>query len=387
VTVQDREVLEALRDEPELLAIADAFAATGARRRRRTLPALAAAAAIAALVLLLVQPWGSGGPGLSDRALAAVGNGPIVHAVIRYQLPGQRVELATGRSRPIVRIAETWANQARGLVLVETRADGRVFDRRTIRLEADTFYPLGLAALYREALEDGKLQQVGTGTLRGHDVIWVSASRGPLSVEAALDKTTYDPLAVRYARDGRVSVQIDVLKMESLGRDAVRFGKPVSTDSSSSGGSAVVPVPAPPPSENVAAARRVLGTSPLWLGRSYRGIDLSTLSVESTETSSGGRTARGQVVHLEYGKGLFPPFAIDELSLRRERDLLQVEEDLVPPTGFVDLDGPSMTSGGGSSREHWRGTLQSDGLYITIEAGSRVDVLGVARALRPAASP
>ncbi len=126
-----------------------------------------------------------------------------MHAVIRYQLPGQRVELATGRARPIVRIAETWTDEAKGVVLVSARADGQVLDRRTVRLNRqDFFYPLGLAAFYRRALEEGKVQQVGEGNLRGHRIIWVSATQAPFTLEAALDRDSYDPLVVRYLQDG-----------------------------------------------------------------------------------------------------------------------------------------------------------------------------------------
>ena len=121
---------------------------------------LAAAAVVAALVLLLVAPWSeSGGPGLTGRALAAIGNGPILHAVVRYQLPGQRVELPTGKTRPIIRTADMWADEQRGLLLVVGRADGHVISRRTVRQALDPFLPFGLAALYRQGLEDGKLRR------------------------------------------------------------------------------------------------------------------------------------------------------------------------------------------------------------------------------------
>ena len=151
MTVRDPEVLDVLGDEPELLAIADAVASTAERpRRRRVAPVVGAAAcAVAALVLLVVDPWGDGGPSLAGRALAAIGDGPIVHAVVRYQLPGQRIELATGKAQPIVRTAQVWADEQKGLVLVVVRADGEVVRRVTTRIASiapDLFYPLGLAA-------------------------------------------------------------------------------------------------------------------------------------------------------------------------------------------------------------------------------------------------
>ena len=55
MTIRDREVLEELRDEAELLAIADAVVETQRLRRRMPVGALTAVAAVAgALFLLLV---------------------------------------------------------------------------------------------------------------------------------------------------------------------------------------------------------------------------------------------------------------------------------------------------------------------------------------------
>jgi hypothetical protein len=141
---------------------------------------------------------------------------------------------------------------------------------------------------------------------------------------------------------------------------------------------------APPSATEIAAARQALGASPLWLGPSRDGEPLKMLGVSTTESSSGGRSASARLVHLEYGQGTLPPFILDELSIRNERDFIQVERDVVPPPGFVDLEGPSTTETDAGSQERWTGTLQRDGLYITIEAGSRAAVLDAARALRPA---
>ena len=54
MTIRDREVLEELRDDPELLAIADALVETQRLRRRAPLGALTAVAVAAAVLFLLV---------------------------------------------------------------------------------------------------------------------------------------------------------------------------------------------------------------------------------------------------------------------------------------------------------------------------------------------
>ena len=71
----DDEVLELLADEPELLAIADAFAETQARPRRiRPVGALAAVALVAAVALALAFWPGGRSSGISgSSAYAAVG--------------------------------------------------------------------------------------------------------------------------------------------------------------------------------------------------------------------------------------------------------------------------------------------------------------------------
>lgn len=388
MTVRDREVLEVLRDEPELLAIADAVGATGPRRRRRLAPALAAAAAVAALVLLLVSPWSeSGGPSLAGRALAAIGHRPILHSVVRYQLPGQRVELSTGRSEPIVRTAEMWADEQKGLLLVESRADGGALSRRTARLAPDPGSPFGLAALYRQGLEDGKLRKTAEGVVHGRNVIWVASPviRG-IRLEAALDRETYDPVVMRYVRAGEVQMQMDVLEMDTVAEGSVRFGKPDENGGASGGSTSVGPIEPPPRADDVKSAQRALAHPVLWLGRAYRGLPLSSLTVESTMTESKSGSAQAEIVHLQYGnRELLPDVSVEEMNLRKERDYLTVLGDVIPPAGYLDLEGASTATVGNQEVPLWRGALRRDGLYITIEARSREQVLDVARALRPAA--
>ena len=60
MSIRDREVLETLRDDPELLAFADAVVETQRLRRARPFGALtvvAIAVAVLLLLLVLVSPW------------------------------------------------------------------------------------------------------------------------------------------------------------------------------------------------------------------------------------------------------------------------------------------------------------------------------------------
>jgi hypothetical protein len=59
MTIRDREVLEELRDDPELLALADALVETQRLRRVRPIGALTAIAlaAVAFFILVLASRW------------------------------------------------------------------------------------------------------------------------------------------------------------------------------------------------------------------------------------------------------------------------------------------------------------------------------------------
>src|SRR5437016_3123671 len=89
MTLRDPEIVELLADKPELLALADAYADTQrsakAKGLRRAAPRiLAVASAAAAVVAAVVLSTGGGGDhGIVDRALAAIGNGQVLHLVTR----------------------------------------------------------------------------------------------------------------------------------------------------------------------------------------------------------------------------------------------------------------------------------------------------------------
>ena len=103
MSVRDREVLELLRAEPELLALADAVAETEASRRRRPVRALLAVAAVAVglFALVLAAPWdrGGGDGSVLGRALAAIpAGGPVVHLISSLDSPGAESEFSRARS-------------------------------------------------------------------------------------------------------------------------------------------------------------------------------------------------------------------------------------------------------------------------------------------------
>src|SRR6185312_464710 len=86
-------------------------------RRRVGVPwrllAVAAVLAVAA-ALAIVAPWHGHGDGLIDRALAAVGRGPVLHAVVEFDSPHAAVvNLSTGAERPLPQRLEYWFDAER----------------------------------------------------------------------------------------------------------------------------------------------------------------------------------------------------------------------------------------------------------------------------------
>jgi hypothetical protein len=196
VKLRDREVLELLRDEPELLAIADAVTET--EHRARSLPAVrwigtVALAAAALFVLVLASPWDRGGGGtVLGRALGAIDTtGSVVHLTTRLDSPG--AESLTAES-----FYEPRTNELR----VVTRDEGQVVSDFTTRAYEDQFttFPglLDAVAFYRTALENGQAKVVGKGAWHGRPVYWVELERGGgFQLRIGLDRDTYRPIVFR----------------------------------------------------------------------------------------------------------------------------------------------------------------------------------------------
>jgi hypothetical protein len=258
MTVRDPEVLFELRGEPELLAVADALAdvlaAPSSRRRRRWWLAgtgVAAAIGAAAVVAGLLLTTAAVQPSLVDRALAAVGDEPVLHAVVRQrQQPDTTlVELSTGRRTAVPRVMETeiWFDEERAREHTITRVTGEQTrdelatpqgvtsengpvwtcariaahpveatragvsckfsgDNGTTPRHIPETPPsvdpalLGFVDGYRQALASGSARRIGEGIVDGQHVIWLEfrlptatglrASRRPTCGNASRSRAT-----------------------------------------------------------------------------------------------------------------------------------------------------------------------------------------------------
>jgi hypothetical protein len=228
VNTRDREVLHLLRDEPELLAIADAVAETQhAPRRMRPFRALAAVALAAAAIfaLVLASPWDRGGGkgGVLDRAYAAVDSrGPVVHMTIRIKPPGRFSAVTT----------ETFYDKTRNLLRVVTRSKESPFALAdyTTKAAEDEFvtFPglLDAADFYRTALATDRATVVGKGTWNSQSVYWVRLKKGGgLVLEVGVDRQSYRPVVFRGLNPDRSSAgfQVAVLGLEYVSPPDAHF--------------------------------------------------------------------------------------------------------------------------------------------------------------------
>ena len=77
------------------------------------------------MALALLGPWESRGPSVVDRALAAIGSGPVIHAVVEYSWPQDVVvNLATGAERERVHRYQFWYDESRRQLHSRVSADG-----------------------------------------------------------------------------------------------------------------------------------------------------------------------------------------------------------------------------------------------------------------------
>src|SRR5215204_96654 len=203
------------------------------RQRRRVL-AVALATLAAVCGVLLVDPFGGGeNEGVLDRALAAVGDGPVLRVVSETQIGGTLIELDGGRRTEIRATREVLFDPSRGI-------------RTTVRLRgvileeygAPTGKRLGYAGEamqaftrdYREALRSGRANVLGEEVVGGTPVYWIRVPLGPKTPKArtpcrpykfcqdvAISRETYEPVYLSITPPGYKPRVLDrILMIESL---------------------------------------------------------------------------------------------------------------------------------------------------------------------------
>lgn len=385
MSIRDPEVFEALRDEPELLAIADAVEETqrlprSSRRRALSRSAVLVAVGAAALVAVLLWPSGGGRSPILDRALAAIGNEPVLHLVSRAPTGQELVNLKTGRTTLPMYEFESWSDRSLTRFHFLIRQNGRVVaevsypeDRtRDMHVDAPDAAYAAFWSGYRRALSSGKAKILSKGLLYGRPVYWLTFS-SPRN-EVAIDRRTYKPVAFRSISPSGRHLDTRVLLARTEPFSTSAFKRRTSLPNPLTGGGKIES------SETRVFPPGQGSPGRPWLRAGSTIAALKLVAVNRTQTTSGRKTTHG--FELVYGSqgDLRRSLTIDEA--RHPDELLRWEGI---PKGFMRF---SVGEGGESNRrpyKSWTGYLVRHGVYVSISTGvSRAAFFQAARALRPA---
>lgn len=361
----DREVVELLRENPDLLAIADAIGATQPRRRSSgTWRVLAVAAVIAAAIALaIVAPWHGRGTGLVGRALAAVGQGPVLHAVITSSVPNETiVSLSSGAERPVPQQLEYWYDAGRDrLRAVDTVNGAILFDWLVPRYDSEPRLDPALTAFvsrYRSALKSGQAREVGRGTFQGRKVIWLRFEYRQFGERVGIDADTFRPIVIEpLGPNGKpIAPSWRVASIETGPYIPSDFNAPPpgSPHLSISGRlRAIVPAKAP----------RVLGWTPMWLGRSFRNLPLQFSQLERLQHDPPvpRRITRG--MYFAYGRGA-DQIQLSEAKARERIFWLENGGDPQPGTLLLRRGVPQ---GNRLITRDCQAMIRTGGIWVTVE--------------------
>jgi hypothetical protein len=385
--IRDPEILELFQDEPELLAVVDAIAATQAPTRRavtRRVLLVAAFTGIAALALALV-PFQLGGRSLEDRALAAVGDGRVVHLMAtRVEAERVIIDLNSGLETPGMIALESWFDSETGDLRTETRREGRLVADTVVRKgSGQALDPVvaGFVRGYREALEQSELEVLRRGYLDGSKVVWVRLTLpGAQSTEIALDVRTFLPRAFRSALvPGAPGLLWRVEGIDSRPRSEGDF-RPTELPTIPGAGQIEAEHDA-----SLAQANELLGERGRWPGRQVDGLELDAVRIHAlSRLFPDGKRLRSSGVELVYGdrRGEYIELrqaAAPEPAYGFAEAWLTIDFAPIPVRGKLAL----TRLDGAPGRPLWLGQLVDGGVYLSIRSSSRDLVISAARSLAP----
>ncbi len=416
----DRELVGLLAGDPELLALADGIAQTkagGARRTRRSVASrsLIAAAVVAAVAAIaLAVPWRSGEHvSLLERASAAVGTGPVIHAVIEDSTGSTYVDLASGEATPQVRTFEIWFDSERHLRHTLTSIDGARLDdmletptgattssgpvytcawirahpekARAARVSCDpgtstqaqppVLDPAlaGFVDGYREALQNGSAKVVGPGSALGEPVTWLEiATTEGTSERVAVDPRSGKPIVVLTFHDGVRGWTYRVRSLEALPAGSGDFAEPqVPKEPTPSGGSVREREPI-----DVRDTPAVVPGA-VFAGPEFHGLPLTKVSRATLVTGYGpdSSVSPTSARSVEFGYGGDASSQGDGYLWLLEAATPQIAYAWFMPMTAPKL-GQMLVTGFGAH-------LLVNCVYVTIRASDHELLLTAARALRP----
>lgn len=425
--LRDDELVEMLIDEPHLLALADALVATKqtapevvtvGRPVRRARRFLAAAAVVSAVGTLLLAALWQGSPTIVERALAAVGRGPVLHVVVSQsaEFGGPVVDLKTGTTLPRTLQTELWFDSTRDLKKTIFTLDGTVLDEQletrhggwtragpiftcawiaahpaeatragvscnasgengttphVVPENPPTLDPAlaGFVDNYRAALASGEARETGRGVVEGHEVVWLQFRASPGVARVAVDAQTYAPLLIQ--QEGSPTYHVSTA--EALPYDPGYFTRPESV-TTQSGGSVASERDLTP-----TEAASILGSRAQWLGESWKGLRLTDVTLEERTVGYGRdqEPDRVEVLHLRYA-----PVESDGIGSSSRIDIYEASS-CVLSVGWTCTPRDPMSTGT-VGLFGFISLVRSGELYISIwNPGRTQGPLEIARALMP----
>jgi DNA-directed RNA polymerase specialized sigma24 family protein len=377
-------------------------AATANRKRWRWLVLAVSVAGVAvaagASAAALAWSFGGGAHGtVLQRAAATLGDGPVLHFVVRSGWGGTLIDLKTGSRNYVYATEEFWYERG-GRIHEVSRFAGVAQGDATYSADRHSSLNKKLDSLvtrYRQALRDGSALVLGRGVVDGHQVYWIRVDSEMLpdahnrlhkwAHDVAVSKETFEPVAVREMRDGKPGPNgnSNVLKAESVPKDEGNFARMPR-------GSSGLPLKIAwtgflTPSE----AGAVLGRPALWAGQSVAGLHLARIwkdeRGEGYNPKSGGSSKTYSGVTFFYGtlddngnpvssrsaSGATTPMPFVQVSESLTLDSLfqRVVTNYSPPEGSILVFDARIA------------VMQKDGLYFALDASSKDLLLAAARTL------
>ncbi len=384
------------------------------RRRRRRLVLLVPAAAVilAVVAAVLAEPWRDS-PLATERALAALGRQPVVHAIVEQGSRRETViDLASGQERPAEPLrSEYWYDDERDALRIRLSVGSRLVPGgEYLQTPEGIFTDLGVqrgqtrppqldpaleafASGYREALDRGEAAVVGEEVVDGREAIILrfslpAAPRGEqLSQDVAVDADDYRPLRFRFSSTvapGRTSPWSEaprVVEIETIPRDPGDFEAPQPTEPRPAEQTGVEERKLTPAEAATALQRPVF-----WPGLAVEGVELAQIELmRLTTTWTDGRVTEGRTLVFQYGADR------RTAHLEGRPSLIITEGTSTEEALHGDFGGPRpgpgklRLTGSGDTRsgeaEMWFGSMRRDGVYISFASPQRHLILAAAKAM------
>ena len=384
-------------------------------------------AAIAALVFAAILFWPSAGqPRVLDRALAAIGHGPIIHVTYRVKQDYAFVDLRTGRRTLVFAQHEEWLDPSGALRSAYRDSAGHLHitvhapGKNALSGHQKQTYS-GILDGYRKALENGSATLSAKTRFRGRDIYWVRFKGQKMdtvsnhkvrsqvwALEVAIDAMTYRPVYLYETIDGRPQAVTgqEIVSVETLPSGSIDFTPTPKRDDTIGvlGGSLQNPTDLTTELDTGAPAK-ALGAVPIWLGRSYYGQKLNFFRAGKVTWGFGPRSVgfrdmnlhHTPAIELCYGSTVVEKMPLGygatkdvvNCSYRGSHVLLRETLEPVPDFGWAVGPNSAINTipipkgsllvflGGG------RGLMIENGVHISIDAESEAAAIAAARALIP----